>query len=149
MTITAVPIEYSNKISHCDYDLLGCKAVWLADRYHISDEPATSIFRVEESAKLQAMFLDLVTGLSMMRSMGSGRVVDAYELWVGDLCLTNPYKPYNPYLSWWTSPDPLHILLRMARSKNMDSMLSHSRRPNHDNTLRTFNLTESHSSKFL
>jgi hypothetical protein len=28
-------------------------------------------------------------------------------------------------------------------------MLSHSRRPNHDNTLRTFNLTESHSSKFL
>jgi hypothetical protein len=32
--------------------------------------------------------------------------------------LTNPYTPCSPYLSQWTRPNPLRILLRSARARN-------------------------------
>jgi hypothetical protein len=30
----------------------------------------------------------------------------------------NPHRPYDPYFSQWTRPDPMHILLREARYMN-------------------------------
>lgn len=71
------------------------------------------------------MFID--SGLQVRRrSMArSSRVVVAMTLWEGYIVQQrpryDPYTPYSPHLSYWTEPDPLCILLRMAMYTTKDS----------------------------
>lgn len=91
----------------------------MVDKYLASsEEPSASIFR------LQAMFLDVVSRLTVRSMERSTRIVVATAMWEGDLYLSNPYKACSPYLSW-TWPDPLYILLRVAKSKITDSICCH------------------------